>query len=170
MRATHRGPKRWLRRRPRGRACGRRAHRGELAPNRKPMPTARASVVYGRFLSDSSMASTMLSPTSRTASTASWPLALTSDTIPSTFDFARLHATLPLDEKISAIWLLRRWTSLRSASRSAWISSLAAVAAFPLSRTASLASRTVSRTVFPIGPDLLGLYLLHSNRENSPWR
>jgi hypothetical protein len=94
------------------------------------------------------------------------PLAPTSDTTPSTFAFARLQATLPLAEKISAICVASRVTSSRSACRSAWISSLAADAALPLSRAASLTSRvvtrTVSRTVSLIVPDVLDMAVLHS--------
>src|SRR5262245_23762292 len=137
-------------------------YRRQVAPNRNPMPTASASVVYGRVLSDSSMASTTLSPTSRTASTASWPLAPTSDITPSTFERARLQAAPPLDAKRSASWLPSRVTSLRSDSRSAWISPLAAEAALPLSRAASLASLTVSRTVSLNVPDVLDMSLLHA--------
>src|SRR6516225_6410822 len=93
------------------------------------------------------------------ASMASCPLAPTSDTTPSTFAFARPQATLPLAEKISAICVASRVTSSRSACRSAWISPLAAEAALPLSRAASLTSRAVSRavsrTVSLIVPDVL---------------
>src|SRR5262249_11377137 len=133
----------------------------------------------GRVLSDSSMASTTLSPTSCTASIASCPLAPTSDTTPSTFDFARLHATLPLAVKMSVIWVASRVTSSRSACRSAWISPLAAEAALPLSRAASLTSRAVSRavsqTVSLIVPDVLDdvldMDLLHSPpKKYSPCR
>src|SRR5215831_1266670 len=112
------------------------------------------------------MVSITLSPTSCTASIASCPLAPTSDTTPSTFDFARLHATLPLAVKMSLIWVASRVTSSRSACRSAWISPLAAEAALPLSRAASLTSRAVSRTVSLIVPDVLDdvldMDLLHS--------
>jgi len=41
------------------------------------------------------------------------------------------------------------------------MSPLAAEAALPLSRTASLASRTVSRTVSRIVPDVLDMDMLH---------
>src|SRR5262249_48280661 len=116
------------------------------------------------------MASTTLSPTSCTASIASCPLAPTSDTTPSTFDFARFHATLPLAVKMSVIWVASRVTSSRSACRSAWISPLAAEAALPLSRAASLTSRAVSRavsrTVSLIVPDVLDMDLLHSHPRN----
>src|SRR5262249_51803294 len=103
------------------------------------------------------------------------PLAPTSDTTPSTFDFARFHATLPLAVKMSVIWVASRVTSSRSACRSAWISPLAAEAAFPLSRAASLTSRAVSRavsrTVSLIVPDVLDdvldMNLLHSHPRNT---
>src|SRR5262249_12055429 len=85
---------------------------------------------------------------------------------PSTFDFARLHATLPLAVKMSVIWVASRVTSSRSACRSAWISPLAAEAALPLSRAASLTSRAVSRTVSLIVPDVLDMDLLHSHPRN----
>src|ERR1700730_16220897 len=66
---------------------------------------------------------------------------------------------------MSAIWEVSRDTSLRSASRSAWMSPLAAEAALPVSRAASLASRTVSRTVSLIVPDVLDMDLLRSGLE-----
>src|SRR5262249_29698779 len=59
----------------------------------------------------------------------------------------------------------RRATSLRSASRSAWMSPLAADAARLLSRAASLASFMVSRTVSRIVLDVLDMQLLRSDRE-----
>src|SRR5205807_5614966 len=112
------------------------------------------------------MASITLSLTSCAASMASCPLAPTSDTTPSTFAFARLQATLPLAAKISAICVASRVTSSRSACRSAWISSLAAEAALPLSRAASLTSRAVSRTVSLIVLEGLDIYVLHSDLRN----
>src|SRR6266700_1505289 len=84
------------------------------------------------------MASITLSPTSCAASMASCPLAPTSDTTPSTFDFARLHATLPLAAKMSLIGVASRATS----------------------------SRAVSRTVSLIVPDVLDMDLLHSHPRN----
>src|SRR5262249_37542372 len=75
----------------------------------------------------------------------------------------RVHATLPLAAKMSVIWVASRVTSSRSACRSAWISPLAAEAALPLSRAASLTSRAVSRTVSLIVPDVLDMDLLHSH-------
>src|SRR2546430_13511190 len=116
------------------------------------------------------MASTFLSLTSCTASTASCPLALASETTPSTLDFARVQAALPLAAKMSVICEASRVTSSRSACRSAWISPLAADAALPLSRTASLASRVVSRTVSLIVPDVLDMDVLHCELEIFPCR
>src|SRR5207342_1694880 len=85
------------------RAPKNRTQRLQMAPNRKPRPTATASAVYGLCFSDLSTTSTTLSPTSRTAPIASRPFSPASEIAPSRSDFARCHEAVPLVAKMSAI-------------------------------------------------------------------
>src|SRR6185437_11220933 len=118
-----------------------------VTPNRNAMPATIASVVYGRFLIDSSSASTKWSDTSRTALAASRPLSCASESTSSTLDLARLQAALPRAVRISETWSARRWKSSRSFCTSLCISAEAPAAASRTSRTVSRASLTVSRAV-----------------------